>query len=259
MTVQETTFGAPSYTVNIPVFEGPLDLLLHLIERAELDITRVAIAQVTDQYLGYIRELKEQSPDQVSQFLVIAAKLIQIKSEALLPRPPDREEGEEDPAEALAQQLRIYKRYKELSKLLGTREKEGLRTYVRLAPPPKVEGRIDLSGLEAIDLKRAAEDVYSRQEKPAEIGRVVVAPRVTIRDKISHIVKTIRKKGRSTFQAILGRSRTRVEIVVTFLAVLELVKRRRVTAHQVGLFEEIELVPAEEWDTQEDFELEFEE
>ena len=259
MTVEETILKSPAYTVNIPVFEGPLDLLLHLIERAELDITRIAIAQVTDQYLGYLRALKERSPDQVSSFLVIAAKLIQIKAEALLPRPPEREEGEEDPAEALAKQLRVYKRYKEISKILGMREKDGLRSYVRLAPPPKVEGKVDLSGLGIADLKNAAEDVFARQKKPTEIGRVIVAQKVNIRDKISLIVKSIREKGRSTFLALLGRSRTRVEIVVTFLAVLELVKRRRVAARQLGLFEEIELVPAEDWDDQEDFDIEFEE
>ena len=76
------------YTVHIPVYEGPLDLLLSLIERAELDITSVSLASVTDQYLGYIRGLEHQDPDEISAFLVIAAKLLQIKSEALLPRPP---------------------------------------------------------------------------------------------------------------------------------------------------------------------------
>src|SRR5512141_2372101 len=102
------------YTVTIPVYEGPLDLLLQLIERAELDITAVALAKVTDQYLTYIHKMQVPA-DEVSAFLVVAAKLLQIKSEALLPRPPVRKEGEEDPGEALARQLRIYKRFKELS------------------------------------------------------------------------------------------------------------------------------------------------
>ncbi|HJS28904.1 MAG TPA: ScpA family protein, partial [Anaerolineales bacterium] len=99
------------YKVSIPVYEGPLDLLLNLIEQAELDITRVALAQVTDQFLAYLQNLTIVSPEEISAFLVIAAKLVQIKSEALLPRPPARAEGEEDPAEALARQLRIYKRF----------------------------------------------------------------------------------------------------------------------------------------------------
>src|SRR5512142_1384917 len=94
------------YTVAIPVYEGPLDLLLQLIERAELDITAVAIANVTDQYLAYIHKMEKQVPaEEISAFLVMAARLIQIKSEALLPRPPVHEPGEENPGEALARQL----------------------------------------------------------------------------------------------------------------------------------------------------------
>ncbi|HAE58870.1 MAG TPA: hypothetical protein DCG54_05015, partial [Anaerolineae bacterium] len=104
-----------NYTVQIPVYEGPLDLLLQLIERAELDITSVALAMVTDQYLKYIRAMQEARAEEISAFLVIAAKLIQIKSEALLPRPPVREVGEEDPAENLARQLRIYKQFKKIA------------------------------------------------------------------------------------------------------------------------------------------------
>src|SRR5512142_586785 len=94
-----------AYQVTTPVYEGPLDLLLQLIERAELDITRLALAQVTDQYLAYLRGMEDRLAEEVSAFLVIAARLLQIKSEALLPRPPVREAGEEDPGEALAQQL----------------------------------------------------------------------------------------------------------------------------------------------------------
>lgn len=247
------------YNITIPVFAGPLDLLLHLIERAELDITRVALAQVTDQYLQYLEALQERSADDVSSFLVIAAKLIQIKSEALLPRPPVREEGEEDPGEALARQLKIYKRFKELSQWLGRRDTEGLHTYVRLAPPPRVEGRVDLEGVGVPDLVRAARAVFARSQAQPEVGQVVVAPRVTIRGKIRLVVDTLRRRGKSGFLALVGKTRTRVEIVVTFLAVLELVKRRRIAARQEGLFQEIELEPAESWDEDEDFELEFDE
>ena len=89
------------YKVSTPVYEGPLDLLLQLIERAELDITKLALAEVTEQYLEHLRSLQERAAQEVSAFLVVAARLLQIKSEALLPRPPVREAGEEDPAEAL--------------------------------------------------------------------------------------------------------------------------------------------------------------
>jgi segregation and condensation protein A len=94
-----------AYTVLLPVYEGPLDLLLDLIERAELDITRVSLAQVTDQYLEYLRLIPAHDLADLASFLVVAARLLQIKSEALLPRPPTREPGEEDPGDALARQL----------------------------------------------------------------------------------------------------------------------------------------------------------
>jgi segregation and condensation protein A len=142
---------ARSYTVDTPVYHGPLDLLLTLIERAELDITRLALAQVTDQYLRHIRALENAQAEEVSAFLVIAAKLIQIKSEVLLPRPPAREVGEEDPGEALIRQLIIYKKYKEIGLLLAGREAAGLKTYLRLAQPVKTEAALDLSGLSLAD------------------------------------------------------------------------------------------------------------
>ena len=100
------------YKVQTPVYEGPLDLLLNLIENAELDITAVSLALVTDQYLVYLKSLEELRPDEISAFLVIAAKLVLIKSEALLPRPPVRQPGEEDVGAGLVEQLKQYKRYK---------------------------------------------------------------------------------------------------------------------------------------------------
>src|SRR6185295_15384281 len=122
-----------NYTVQLPVYAGPLDLLLQLIERDELDITKVALAQVTDQFLSYLKVLESLNLGDIADFLVIAARLILIKSEALLPRPVVREPGEEDPADELARQLIAYKRYKEIALTLREREDAGLRTYLRLA------------------------------------------------------------------------------------------------------------------------------
>ena len=188
------------YTVNTPVYEGPLDLLLRLIERAELDITAIALATVTDQYLTYIHALQENArADEISAFLVIAAKLIQIKSEALLPRPPTREIGEEDPAESLAQQLRIYKRFKEIANLLEGREARGLRTYLRLAPPPKVEARLDLSDITLTDLLEAAESIFMNEKEKQALGTIISAPKVTIREKITYISETLGRDKNSNF------------------------------------------------------------
>jgi segregation and condensation protein A len=243
--------------VYTPVYEGPLDLLLQLIERAELDITRLALAQVTDQYLAYLHSLQEFAAEEVSGFLVIAARLIQIKSEVLLPRPPHREEGEEDPGEALAQQLILYRRFKKAAEFLGLREAAGLRSYLRIAAPPKVEGAIDLSGITLADLVSAARAVLSRSDLRPDLRTVVAPPKVTIRQKIHLIIDQLRQRGSATFHTLVRSARSRLEIVVTFLAVLELVKRQRVQANQEQLFGEITIQPSAELDLDEDFELEF--
>jgi len=245
------------YKVVTPVFEGPLDLLLQLIEQAELDITKLALAQVTDQYLDHIQNMPNQEPEEVSAFLVIAAKLLQIKSEALLPRPPVREEGEEDPGEALARQLLAYKKFKEIADTLEHRQAEGLRSYLRLAAPPKVHEKVDFGEFSLTDLFKLAEDVFSQMDNRPELGSVVSVPRVTIRDKIDHIVNTLQIRSHSSFSQILGEQPTRLDVVVTFIALLELIKRHFVRASQESLFSEINLEPANGWDDEVDFELEF--
>ena len=245
------------YKVATPVYEGPLDLLLQLIEHAELDITKLALAQVTDQYLSHLRDLQERAAEEVSAFLVIAARLLQIKSEALLPRPPVREAGEEDPGEALARQLLIYKRYKEIAGWMQARETAGLRTYLRLAPPPKVQGKLDLSDFTLADIVEAAQLVFSKADQRSPLGTVVTAPRITIREKISVIVNSLRSQNRLSFLSLFERRRSRLDVVVTFLAMLELVKRRFIRAQQDNLFGDITLEPSETWDEDLEFELEF--
>ena len=245
------------YKVTTPVYEGPLDLLLQLIERAELDITAVSLALVTDQFLVHIRQMQVPA-DEISSFLVVAAKLIQIKSEALLPRPPIREAGEENLGEALARQLQIYKRFKEISNWLDDRENQNLRTYLRVAPIPKFEGRLDLSDITLADLMAAAEDIFAEEAEKKALGTVITAPRITIREKIALIAERLGKNRKATFSGLLGKKPTRLEVVVTFLALLELVKRYRVSAQQESLFSDIHIEKLEEWGTDEELEIEFE-
>jgi len=245
------------YQVATPVYEGPLDLLLHLIQNAELDITKLALAQVTDQYLSYLRELQERAAEEVSAFIVIAARLLQIKSEALLPRAPVLEMGEEDLGEALARQLIAYKRYKEIADLMKMREVAGLRTYLRLAPPPKVQGKVDLSDFTLDDIIEVARQAFLQADLREPLGKVVTPPRITIREKIGVIVNSLRKQSRMSFLKLLGVHRSRMDVVVTFLAMLELVKRHLIRAQQENLFGEITLEPSDEWDENLEFELEF--
>jgi len=249
---------AEKYTVSTPVFEGPLDLLLNLIESAELDITSVSLALVTDQYLARIRTLQDMDAEEISAFLVIAAKLIQIKSEALLPRPPVREVGEEDPGEALARQLRLYKKFKEVAGWLKERDAQNLRTYLRIAAPPKVESRFEMGEITLADLVNAAQTIFSREQEKAELGTVIRAPKVTIREKVYQITKLLGTEERTTFRKIIAGAKSRIEVVVTFLALLELVKRYRVNAQQDASFSDIQIERVGEFAEGEDFELEFE-
>ena len=247
-----------NYTFRTSVYEGPLDLLLSLIERAELDITTVALASVTDQYLAYINSLEQVSPDEISAFLLMAAKLVQIKSEALLPRPPLRKPGEEDVGQALVDQLRLYKRYKEIGGWMHERQEQNLRTFLRIAPPPKVEPKLDLSNVTLEKLVGAAEEAFAKERSKQPLGVIIAAPRVTIREKIDLIAKTMKEVQRATFKSLLDQGASRLEIVVTFLAMLELVKRYRIHAQQEGLFGEIEIDRMEDWTDEEEIEIEFE-
>jgi len=260
---QVATYQTEGYRIETEVYQGPLDLLLQLIERAELDITKLALAQVTDQYLVYMKRLQLENPAEVSAFLVIASRLLQIKSQALLPKQtidPSLEE-EEDPGEALARQLILYKRFKEISAWLSEREEEGLRTYLRVAPPPKiqVQAKLDLSGVGLTDLAKVAAEILVGGPPLPELNTVVNIPRITIKDKINYILHDIKKLGSTSFRSILSKRTSKVEIVVTFLALLELVKRHIISANQTSLFGDINLQAEDLIDQDMDIDVEFSE
>ncbi len=237
------TTGTAAYTIALPVFEGPLDLLLHLIEREELEITAVSVAQVTGQYLAYLAELQtaEQPlhPDALADFLVMAARLIWIKSRALLPRPPAVEEEEEDPAATLAQQLREYKRFKEAAHHLRAREAEHQVMYVRVARPLLPTPRL-LAGQGSVsDLWKAMQRALLALP-PAQPAGILVTPLpFTVHDKIDLITQRVGQPGAVHFGELLALADSRVEIVITLLAVLELMKRRQIVVEQTGLFGDI--------------------
>ncbi len=230
------------YVIRLDNFEGPLDLLLHLIERRELDITAVAIAEVTDQYLEYLARAEHISPRLMADFITMAARLLLIKSRALLPTPPTEDEDEEeDPAEALARQLRAYKQFRQIAHLLGEREKAHLRAYVRVAPPPALERRLEPGDVSLEDLVNALRRVLEeRQEVPIN-GTVVTPYTVTIQDKMEELRRLLARRSRLDFTRLLRRSRHRQEIIVTFLAVLELIKRGEIAVRQEGVFGPIQL------------------
>jgi segregation and condensation protein A len=237
------------YQIEVPAYSGPLDLLLHLIERNELDITAISLVRVTAQYLEQVERLKEDRVDQLIDFLVIGARLVLIKSRALLPLPPAPAVGEEeaeDPAEALARQLRHYKQFKTAAAWLGRREEEGWRTYLRVVPPPKLEARLDLSGVTTATLLQAMRAVLSRTERAAESLHIAEPRTITIEGQIQRLRSGLQERPRLNFRELLSVEATGLELGVTLLAVLELIKRREVVAHQSSLFGPIEITAAEQ-------------
>jgi|LSQX01.2.fsa_nt_gb segregation and condensation protein A len=244
-----------TYTIHTEIYEGPLDLLLDLITKAELDITRLSLAKVTDEYLAYLASLQQKNAVEVSGFLVVAAKLVQIKSEALLPRPIERLEGEEDPAESLARQLRIYKSIKETSQWLQDLEVKGQRTYIRLAPPPKTEETIDLSGVNLDDLIELLKSLYHFQEEAAPITTVITIPRVTIKKKIHDLIDQLRIQKHLSYRQLLPKEHDRIEAIVLFLAVLELIKQQYVDAMQEELFSDIQITATDKTHTDQEITL----
>lgn len=226
------------YRIQLPVFEGPLDLLLHLVEREELDITTIALAQVTDQYMAYLAEMERRQARDLADFLVVAAKLLLIKSLALLPRPPTLAPETENVGDELVRQLQAYKRFKEIAALLHEREAQGLHSYVRVAPPPRIEPHLDLGNVTSGDLLALVQEALNTLPAPP-VGEVVAPITVTIAGQIARIESQLLARREVSFREFLSEATTRVEIIVTLLAVLELIKQNRARVRQEELFGEI--------------------
>lgn len=228
------------YPIHLPVFEGPLDLLLRLIEREELDITTVALAQVTDQYLARLAEMEQREAKELADFLVVAARLLLIKSLALLPsRPrPGAEVDTQDAGQDLVRQLQIYKRFKDVAARLREREEQGLHSYVRLVPLPRRDPQPDLSDVTLEDLLAIAQEALDVTPGPA-VDEVVTPVTVTIADQIDHIERRLAERRQVAFHQLLAEAASRIEIIVTLLALLQLMKEDRVLVRQEQPFGKI--------------------
>lgn len=247
MTTSTTLAASGPYQVRLPIFEGPLDLLLHLIEREELDITAISLASVADQFVAHLSVLRNGDVHAgfIADFLVIAARLLLIKSRLLLPKPPALEDGEEeDPGEALVRRLREYKRFKHAAQWLRQTEQAGLRSHLRVAPPPALESRLDMDSV-SVDLLIAALRQVALVEPEIQSADPLVSPRkVTVQEKMA-LIENLVSSGRPVpFGDVVNGGSSRVEIVVSLWAVLEMIKRNRLRAVQSELFGEIILMEA---------------
>jgi segregation and condensation protein A len=238
-----TESNPSSYQVALPVFEGPLDLLLHLIEREELDITQVSLAQITNQYLEYLGHLSERDPDSLADFLVVAAKLLLIKSRVLLPQPPASISPEdEDVGQDLIQQLIEYKRFKEAAHWLRQLDERGMQSYIRLAGVPTMDQIVDLGEVTLDDLLAAVCDVLAVKPPEPSVNGAVAPVTISISDQMDLIERKTSKGRPLSFRRLLGRATTRMEVIVTLLALLELVKQLRVSMRQDKQFGDIQIV-----------------
>ena len=231
------------YTVTLPTFEGPLDLLLRLIERAELDVTTIALAEVAEQYLAHVRALDQPDPQALAEFVSMAARLLLIKSRALLPRPAMLEHGraaDEDDAETLARQLREYKRYRQAALLLRQWQDAGRQTFLRTAPVAiAAEPQQLILNHQVGDLVVALERRLQLALPIDQTASLVLAPRLTVRVVADRIRERLARQAWFDFEDLLATTCTRQDLIVSFWAVLELLKRRAISIEQPALFSAI--------------------
>lgn len=223
------------FRLEVATFEGPLDLLLHLIQGHELDILDLPIAFITEKYLSYLSLMKTLALDVVSEYLVMAATLAHIKSKMLLPAPPvdqddDGLEFEGDPREELVRRLLEYQKYKAAAATLAGRGMAGRDIFTRGAPAEQAEGQAPLGGMTLFHLLDAFNKVLKRAT--AEFSREITAERVTIQDRIQEIFDVLTERRRITFDELFEGYLTNYDIVVTFLAMLEMGKQKLLRVYQ---------------------------
>jgi segregation and condensation protein A len=231
------------YQVVLPTFEGPLDLLLHLIEQHELDIRDIPISFVAQKYVEYITLMEELNIDVASEYLVMAATLTHIKSKMLLPVPPaDQDDDEEeglDPRAELVRRLLEYQKYKQAAEQLGGGDVLGRDVFVRGAPAPSVEGQAPLAGLSLFKLLDAFQTVLSRAT--IKVDHQIDFERFSITDRINQLVDLLQLHKKLTFEQLFEGASSRADLIVTFLALLEMTRLRMTRLEQAAPLEPIEV------------------
>ena len=242
-----------SIPVKLPVFEGPLDLLLHLIDKSKIDIYDIPIVEITDQYMEYIRQMQEEDLDVMSEFMVMAATLLDIKCKMLLPKEVNEEGEEEDPRAELVQQLLEYKMYNNLSYELRDRMRDAEKVLYK---EPTIPGEI-LRYREPADPKELLKDitleklnsiyksVLRRQEDKmdpirSKFGKIE-QEEVNLPEKMNDVEEYARTHKTFSFRQLLEKQCSRTQVVVTFLAILELMKTGKIIIRQEHLFDDIEI------------------
>jgi segregation and condensation protein A len=232
-----------SYKIKLEIFEGPLDLLLYLVKKDHLDIYNIPIAQVTEQYLRYLELMQLLDLNIAGEFLVMAATLMQIKSKMLLPaQENEAQEEETDPRAELVRQLLEYEKFKQVAEELKAKEAEQREVFKR---PLSDEVKNELTQKE-VYFEASLFDLISAfskalQEIPKELFYEVIKDEFTIEEKVHQILHSLLEKNYICLSELFSNSQNKIEIIVTFLAILELIKMKEIVAVQKGVFEEIEI------------------
>ena len=231
-----------SYKVKLEIFEGPLDLLLYLVKQSHLEIAKIPIAQITDQYLKYLELMQALDLEVAGEFLVMAATLMQIKSRMLLP--PEaltpEEQEEPDPTQELIQRLLEYQRFKQAAELLSAMEKNRLVQLSRPLPPdgtPVMEAE-ELMEASLFDLLNAF-SLFMKGQVPRELFHEIIKDEFTVEEKVVLLRSLTRERGRLGFAELFGSAHNTSEIIATFLALLELIRLKEVVIRQSQPFGEI--------------------
>lgn len=241
-----------TYNVRTDSFEGPLDLLLHLISQAEVDIYDIPVAIITDQYLQYIHAMQELELDLASEYLVMAATLLQIKSQTLLPKPDElfeQEEDwlEEDPRDELVEQLIEYKAFKEAA--VHLKEKETSRSLLHTRPPDDLDGfltdeeerKLQVKDVTLLDMLGAFQKLLQRNAWNTPKTKTIQSDEQSVEVRMNELLDQLEQSaGRSSFERLI-KGANRPQMIVTFLAVLELIKTRAIQCVQETSFEDIEI------------------
>lgn len=226
-----------SYEVALPIFEGPLDLLLYLIRKNEVDIYDIPIAEITRQYLVTLEEMRALDLDVAGDFLTLAATLLRIKSRMLLPH-PEEEGGEEDPRRDLVLQLVEYRRFKEMARRMAQMEERQRLLFNRPHLPldGDVEEELAPRGSEA-DLVAVLQALLERLQD--ERLYEIIGEDVSVEERMDHVLRILREREEVRFEELFAGARRRIVLVATFMAILELARLAKLAIRQEALFGEI--------------------
>lgn len=233
-----------NYKVNLPVFEGPLDLLLHLIRKNDVDPTNIPVAELLSQYVDYVALMQELNIDMAGEFILMAAELTHIKSKMLLPNPEKDDEEGEDPRADLARRLMEYQRFKEAAQALHRRSLLGRDVFVRIHSPEEDEIQEGPLEGDSFKLLSAFNDVLKRL-KPEKAHEVLVE-RLSVTERVYQILDKLKEVKSIQFETLFEGHVSKAQCVVTFLALLELARLKMVYIHQGDVLGPIHVVLKEE-------------